>query len=131
MDKIAAMLERAEQEEAEEEEEEEEAPAPWLLKRNSGAGPQTIVVISVITVLTMTTATTTATTATAATTTTTTTTTGDPEEVAVGPGVFADPLFVSYLHSNIFKHLKGTRSITPQSTVPVYSQTSTGTTPRY
>ena len=78
MDKIAAMLERAEQEEAEEEEE-EEAPAPWLLKRNSGEEPQTIVVI---TVLTTTTATTTAT----AATTSTTTTTGDPEEVAVGPG---------------------------------------------
>ena len=34
---------------------------------------------------------------------------------------FADPLFVSYLHSNNFKHLKGTRSITPQSPVHFYS----------
>ena len=37
-----------------------------------------------------------------------------------GAWVFADPLFVSYLHSNNFKHLKGTR-ITPQSPVHFYS----------
>ena len=34
-----------------------------------------------------------------------------------GAWVFADPFFVSYLHCNNFKHLKGTRSITPQSPV--------------
>ena len=44
MDKIAAMLERAEQEEAEEEEE-EEAPAPWLPKRNSGDASQSFLTI--------------------------------------------------------------------------------------
>ena len=38
-----------------------------------------------------------------------------------GAWVFADPLFVSFLHSNNFKHLKGTRSITPQSSVYLYS----------
>ena len=43
MDKIAAMLERAEQEEAEEE---EEAPAPWLPKRNSGDASQSLTIVT-------------------------------------------------------------------------------------
>ena len=38
-----------------------------------------------------------------------------------GAWVFADPLFVSYLHFYNFKQLKGTRSITRQSDVHFYS----------